>query len=527
MRIVFFGATELGYECCRQLVNSGEEVVGILSIPREFSISYSHQPVTMVTHRSFEDLAAAHRIPLVHVAGDMNDSRHADTLRIWQPDLGVVVGWYYVLPRRLRDLFQKGVVGIHASLLPKYRGGAPLVWAIINGESRTGATLFYLDDGVDTGDMIAQVEFDVEKTDTIKTAYEKATQASLTLLRDNLPLIASNQAPRFPQDHRAATQFPQRGPQDGVIDWSWNPDQIRNFIRAQTKPYPGAFSILNGKKITIWDADVSEAREEEGPCHQAPLHREKEPDIIILTLDIDWAPDFVIDFVAAQLVKHEVKATWFCTHRSEAIARLRRYPELFELGIHPNFLPGSTQGNTPEEVLRSCMSIVPEAISTRSHALVQSTPLLYEILKHTPVRIDSSLFLPRTSGLRPVDHVIGKRSLKRVPCYWQDFHEMEAGEPSWRLSSLLGDGGGLKVLDFHPIHVYLNSSDLRSYSTLKSGTPHLSETTPQELEPFVGDSDGTRRLFLEVVTHLSQRGHSMRLKDLLPVASPGAAVGQK
>jgi methionyl-tRNA formyltransferase len=258
MRIVFFGATELGFRCCQQLFEAGEEVVGIFTIPQEFRISYSPAPVRNVTFRSFEELAGEHHVPLVHVTTKMSDEQYVERLRGWRPDFGIVIGWYYMIPRVVRELFPRGVTGIHASLLPKYRGGAPLVWAIINGEDKAGVTLFYFDGGVDTGDVIAQQEFPITRDDTIRTVYEKATEASLAVLRDYVPLIRRGAAPRSPQDHSAATQFPQRKPEDGLIDWDKSAEEIRNFIRAQTKPYPGAFTFLNGKKVVIWDADVSD-----------------------------------------------------------------------------------------------------------------------------------------------------------------------------------------------------------------------------------------------------------------------------
>jgi methionyl-tRNA formyltransferase len=154
------------------------------------------------------------------------------------------------------------VAGIHASLLPKYRGGAPLVWAIINGEKTTGVSLFYFDQGVDTGDVIAQKKIEISDTDDIRTVYEKATLAAVDVLRESLPLIREGQAPRIPQDHANATIFPQRKPEDGLIDWTRTPDEIRNFIRAQTRPYPGAFTVLEGKKVTIWDADIVDLNSE-------------------------------------------------------------------------------------------------------------------------------------------------------------------------------------------------------------------------------------------------------------------------
>jgi methionyl-tRNA formyltransferase len=118
--------------------------------------------------------------------------------------------------------------------------------------------LFHLEDDVDSGDIVAQVSFPIEEDDTCATTYEKASQASVQLLREYLPRLADGTAPRIPQDEGLATSFPQRKPEDGLIDWTRSPEEIRNFIRAQTKPYPGAFTYIGDKKVTIWDAYVSQ-----------------------------------------------------------------------------------------------------------------------------------------------------------------------------------------------------------------------------------------------------------------------------
>lgn len=261
MRIVFFGASELGFRCCERLLEMGEEVVGILTIPREFRISYSAGPVRNVTHRSFGELSERYGVPVLEVTGKMSDPRYEEALREWRPDFGLAIGWYYMIPRRIRDLFPRGVAGIHASLLPRYRGGAPLVWAIINGESKTGVSLFYFDDGVDTGDLVAQREIRIAPEDTIRTVYDRAADVSVELVGEYVPRIRANDAPRVAQNHAEATCFPQRTPDDGLIDWSRGAREIRDFIRAQTRPYPGAFTIIGGKRVTLWDADVEELSE--------------------------------------------------------------------------------------------------------------------------------------------------------------------------------------------------------------------------------------------------------------------------
>jgi hypothetical protein len=145
----------------------------------------------------------------------------------------------------------------------------------------------------------------------------------------------------------------------------------------------------------------------------------------MVTLDIDWAPEYAIDYVAELLAEHDVRATWFVTHSSPAITRLSQQPELFELGIHPNFLPNSTHGKTHEEVLSHCVAMVPGARSMRTHGLYQSTPLLEQVLSRTPITADVSLFMPHARALSPVEYRWHGRELLRIPYYWDDCYEME------------------------------------------------------------------------------------------------------
>jgi len=266
MRVVFMGASELGWECCRALFEAGQQVVGVFSIPREFRISWSPgAAVTNVRFKSFEGLAAAHSVPLVYVTKKMSDPEYAEEMRRLRPDLLIVVGWYYMLPRSLREAATLGAVGLHASLLPKYRGGAPLVWAVINGETSTGVSLFHFADGVDDGDLVGQARFDIGEGDDIAALVGKATEASVGLMRECVPLLASGDAPRVPQDHSLATVVPQRRPEDGLIDWgAKSARQAYDWVRAQTRPYPGAFTYLNGEKLIVWRAAPPDARDEDG-----------------------------------------------------------------------------------------------------------------------------------------------------------------------------------------------------------------------------------------------------------------------
>jgi len=255
MRIIFMGATEFGFKCLGKLLSMKEDIVAIYSIPRMFKISYSKKPIKIATYKNFKGIAKRFNIPFIEITGKMKE--YENQIRNFKPDFILAIGWYYMIPKKIRDIPRLGCVGIHNSLLPKYRGGAPLVWAIINGEKKIGVSFFYFGEGVDNGDIIAQKEVSITKKDNIRTVYKKATKVALKILETYIPLIKKGKAPRLKQNKNKATYFPQRKPEDGLIDWNKSSWEIYNFIRAQTKPYPGAFFLnKKGKKIKVWASQL-------------------------------------------------------------------------------------------------------------------------------------------------------------------------------------------------------------------------------------------------------------------------------
>jgi hypothetical protein len=235
--------------------------------------------------------------------------------------------------------------------------------------------------------------------------------------------------------------------------------------------------------------------------------------MIVLTLDIDWAPDFVIDDVAQQLIDHGVKATWFVTHESAAVDRLRARPDLFELGLHPNFMRNSTHGDTPDEVLRHCLKIVPDARSFRTHGLVQSTGIL-DVAMAKGLDVDLSLFLPNGYVDGPLAYWRGGRRLWRIPYVWEDDMEMEQPTPSWSARDLAARPG-LQVLDFHPIHVWLNGPDMGAYNKLKTLSSRLSDVDAGAAVALRQEGAGPGRLFRELVALAASSGKSWRVDDVL------------
>jgi len=260
MRLVFIGASAFGLRCLQECLGLPElQVSGVVTAPQTFSISYRPSGVTNVLHADVAGLANAHKIPVQTLEHSMNDPDLFEVVAAWAPDAFLVAGWYHMIPKRWREFAP--AYGLHASLLPDYTGGAPLVWAIINGESKTRITLFQMDGGVDAGPIAGQKEEVIYPDDTIATLYARIEQRGLELLREAMPSLARGTLKLKPQDESKRRIVPQRGPEDGLINWAQDAASIDRFIRAQTNPYPGAFTTLKGKPLHIWQAKVFQAIE--------------------------------------------------------------------------------------------------------------------------------------------------------------------------------------------------------------------------------------------------------------------------
>lgn len=236
-------------------------------------------------------------------------------------------------------------------------------------------------------------------------------------------------------------------------------------------------------------------------------------DAVLLALDIDWAPDWAIDFAADLILEAGAAATWFVTHASPAVERLGARTGRFELGIHPNFLPGSTHGADVGEVLEHCLGLVPGARSMRTHGLWQSNALLRDVLERTTIRVDASIFLPRAPHLAPVAFTLGGRTLVRAPVYWGDHYELQQPAPHWDSERLLCSPG-LKIFAFHPLHLYLNSATCEAYETLKGRHRHLPRIPRAEAESLVRRGPGPRTLLAALLSVVGRDGAPRLLGEL-------------
>jgi methionyl-tRNA formyltransferase len=255
MSIVFFGTTDTGWHCLDQMLRAGLPVTGIVTGTPELEIPNARGKVKNLRYRAFENFQRDAGVPILHFSRAYDD-RFMQTLSAWSPSLLVVIGWHHLIPAKVRELAPLGAVGVHWSLLPKYRGGSPLVWAIINGEIETGASLFYLDSQIDAGPVIAQEKASIGEHEDVAQMIDKLNLVSGQLVVEYLPKVLNGTATAQAQDEAAATFFPIRSPGDGRIDWRWPARRIYNFIRAQTLPYPCAFSEYQGHTIKIVKATL-------------------------------------------------------------------------------------------------------------------------------------------------------------------------------------------------------------------------------------------------------------------------------
>jgi len=241
VRILFFGNHTVGVRALSALSET-ESICAVVAHPAD--------PEDGVRYESVYEFAGRHGWQVIRSHG--KDPALPRFVRSARPDLIWITDYRYLLPRELLDLSPHGAVNLHPSLLPKYRGRAPINWAIINGETRLGLTAHVVDEGMDTGDIIAQFAFDLapprDVGDALELLYPLYGEISRTVARH----FRTGNVPRIRQDHSQATVFPRRKPEDGLIDWHMSVRSVWNLIRAVAHPYPGAFTTMHGQRLTVW-----------------------------------------------------------------------------------------------------------------------------------------------------------------------------------------------------------------------------------------------------------------------------------
>lgn len=253
MRTVWVSFDTIGRDCLEAAAEAGARIVGVVTLPGPLDPDRSGQC-------SFGEVAARLGARLVETR-DVNAEETLAAVRALDPELVFVVGWSQLVREPFIALARAGVFGMHPTLLPRHRGRAPIPWAILSGLARTGVTLFEIADSTaDSGAIVGQVVVEIAPDETATTLYEKVSAAHVELVRECVPQLLAGTAPRIPQDPRRASAWPRRTPADGIIDWETRARYLYDWVRAQTRPYPGAFTWLGEEKVVIWRARPVELR---------------------------------------------------------------------------------------------------------------------------------------------------------------------------------------------------------------------------------------------------------------------------
>lgn len=249
MKIVFMGTPEIATGCLQKIIDEKHEVIGVVTQP--------DKPVGRGKKMGMppvKELAIKYDIPVYQPVKAREES-FVNILRELNPDVIVVVAFGQILPKSILDIPKLGCINVHVSLLPKYRGAAPINWVIINGEEKTGVTTMYMDEGLDTGDMILTSEFDLDDNITAGELHDKMMEIGSETLKDTLNLIEQGTAPRIPQKHDEFTYAPMMNKSLGNIDFSKSAKEIHNLVRG-VNPWPSAYTSYNGDTMKVWKTKV-------------------------------------------------------------------------------------------------------------------------------------------------------------------------------------------------------------------------------------------------------------------------------
>lgn len=243
MKIIFMGTAEFGLPSLERLLESSHTVQAVVTGPdrrKGRGLKVVHSPV--------KAFAEEKHIPILQPER-LHNAEFVSTLKEYHPDLFVVVA-FRILPREVFEIPVQGTINLHASLLPKYRGAAPIQWALIRGEKRTGVTTFFIDERIDTGNLILQKEMGIDENETAGQLHDKLALLGAEVLLETVELIGLGRAVRKPQDDGQATTAPKLKKEEGRIDWSKKAIDIKNHVRGMN-PFPGAFTEWKGRIVKV------------------------------------------------------------------------------------------------------------------------------------------------------------------------------------------------------------------------------------------------------------------------------------
>jgi methionyl-tRNA formyltransferase len=245
-RILFFGYSEVGYECLSLLLERGDDVVAL--------ITHEDNPNEKIWFKTPAVAAREKGIP-VFTPENVNTPEWREKIAALAPDLILSVYYRHMIGTRILAMPRLGAFNMHGSLLPRYRGRAPINWAVLHGEPRLGMTLHRMVAAPDAGAIVDQECVEIGPRDTAEQAFRKVLPCARRVLARQIDALLAGTARETPQDDAQATYFGGRKPEDGRIDWRQTSQQIFNLIRAVTDPYPGAFTDVRGARLMVWWAE--------------------------------------------------------------------------------------------------------------------------------------------------------------------------------------------------------------------------------------------------------------------------------
>ena len=273
MRIVFIGSGEIGVPTLRALLDSEHEVVAVVTQPdkrvgREQRIESPPIKKEIARSGGFQTAvgrSAAGKPPPLEVLqpAKIRDPQAIEELGALKPDVVVVIAYGQILPRDVLELPRLACLNLHASLLPRWRGAAPIQATIAAGDCETGITAMYMDEGLDTGDILLQRRVEILPNDTGGSLHDRLAQIAPEALLESLRLVAAGNAPRIPQDNARATYAPKLKREHGLIDWSESAEAIERKIRAYN-PWPGAFMKVDHQNLKVFSASVVDLNSQPG-----------------------------------------------------------------------------------------------------------------------------------------------------------------------------------------------------------------------------------------------------------------------
>jgi methionyl-tRNA formyltransferase len=262
LRIVFMGTPQFAVPTLQMLLDRGEEVVAVVTQPdRPKGRGQQTQPPPV------KELAVQHGIPVIQPL-KVRAPDVIDELRGYAPDLIVVIAFGQILPKALLEIPRLGCINVHASLLPRYRGAAPINWCIINGEQETGVTTMQMDAGLDTGAMLLKKRVAIDPDEDSSSLHDRLATLGAEAMAETLDLLVKGGLTPEPQDNSRTCYAPMLKKEDGAIDWRREPLTVKNLVRGVT-PWPGAYSSIDGKTLKIFKVRAGDGKGSPGTVLRA------------------------------------------------------------------------------------------------------------------------------------------------------------------------------------------------------------------------------------------------------------------